>query len=79
MINGTFGTQWQSLILVRRTLIASGPQKALTIEVTENKDKRTGALLINVLRHLDGLLTTQGLDMDGKVSPQQRLRGWDRE
>ena len=35
--------------MVRRTLIASGPQKALTIEVTENKDKRTGALLINVL------------------------------
>ena len=29
--------------------MASRPQKALTIEVTENKDKRTGALLINVL------------------------------
>ena len=29
--------------------MASGPHKAFTIEVTENKDKRTGALLINVL------------------------------
>jgi len=78
---GSDGTEHVFKVQFCLRLLPSQSELALlTLPGTARRSQRRGSgLRFDLSLLLDSLRTTQGLHMDGEMSSQQRLWGWDRE